>query len=191
MNAIRRLAARATSVLDRVLIGQAAKFALIGAVNTCVDFGVFLLALAWLTSSLVAANVLAWSVAVTGSYMMNSFVTFAAESGRRLRWRDYIGFIGSGIAGLIANTATLLVAAQLLLLPVVVAKALAIGASFLVNFSLARFVVFRRRHGASAAGAEPASDAIRGSRAPARGRAQAARVEWGEADSPRREEIES
>src|SRR5207249_3472806 len=99
MNAIQRLAARVSSVLDRVLVGQAAKFALIGVVNTCVDFGVFLLALTFLTSSLVAANVLSWTVAVTGSYMMNSFVTFAAESGRRLRWRDYIGFIGSGIAG--------------------------------------------------------------------------------------------
>jgi len=34
----------------------------------------------------------------------------------------------------------------LLLLPVVLAKLLAIGVSFLVNFSLARFVVFLQRH---------------------------------------------
>jgi len=77
--------------------------------------------------------------------VMNSFITFAAESGRRLRMQAYVGFVGSGIAGLIANTATLLIAAKLLLLPVVLAKVLAIGASFLVNFSLARFVVFRPR----------------------------------------------
>ncbi len=183
MNAIQRLAARVSSVLDRVLVGQAAKFALIGVVNTCVDFGVFLLALTFLTSSLVAANVLSWTVAVTGSYMMNSFVTFAAESGRRLRWRDYIGFIGSGIAGLVVNTATLLVAAELLLLPIVVAKALAIGASFLVNFSLARFVVFRPRSLRSPVGGEPAPDLIRGSRGPGRIRGQAPRAA---ADSPGR-----
>jgi putative flippase GtrA len=129
----------------RVLMGQAARFAVIGVVNTSIDFGVFLLALAYLTSSLVAANVLSWTVAVTGSYVMNSFITFAAESGRTLRFRSYAGFVGSGIAGLIANTATLLIAAKLLLLPVVVAKVLAIGVSFLVNFSLARFIVFRPR----------------------------------------------
>ncbi|HEX9321868.1 MAG TPA: GtrA family protein [Xanthobacteraceae bacterium] len=129
----------------RILVGQAARFAMIGVVNTSVDFGVFLFALAFLTSSLVAANVLSWTVAVTGSYVMNSFITFAAESGRRLRFRAYAGFIGSGLAGLIANTATLLIAAKLLLLPVVLAKLLAIGVSFLVNFSLARFVVFRPR----------------------------------------------
>ena len=140
------LSGRAFAVLGgRVLVGQAARFAVIGVVNTSIDFGVFLFALAYITSSLVAANVLSWTVAVTGSYVMNSFITFAAESGRTLRLRSYAGFVGSGIAGLIANTATLLIAAKLLLLPVVLAKVLAIGVSFLVNFSLARFIVFRPR----------------------------------------------
>jgi putative flippase GtrA len=140
------LSGRAFAVLGgRVLVGQAARFAVIGVVNTSIDFGVFLFALAYITSSLVAANVLSWTVAVTGSYVMNSFITFAAESGRTLRLRSYAGFVGSGIAGLIANTATLLIAAKLLLLPVVLAKVLAICVSFLVNFSLARFVVFRPR----------------------------------------------
>jgi putative flippase GtrA len=143
----RRLSGRAFAMLGgRVLAGQAARFAAIGVLNTSVDFGVFLFAIAFLTSSLIAANVLSWTVAVTGSYVMNSFVTFAAESGRQLRFRAYLGFVGSGVAGLIANTATLLIAAKLLFLPVVLAKLLAIGASFVVNFSLARFVVFRPRH---------------------------------------------
>ena len=61
------------------------------------------------------------------------------------RLRAYAGFVGSGIAGLVANTATLLFAAKVLSLPVILAKLLAIGVSFLVNFSLARFVVFRPR----------------------------------------------
>ena len=147
LDRFRQLSGRVLAMLGgRILVGQAARFAAIGVLNTSVDFGVFLLAIAFLTSSLVAANVLSWTVAVTGSYVMNSFITFAAESGRRLRFRAYAGFIGSGLAGLIANTATLLVAAELLLLPVVLAKVLAIGVSFLVNFSLARFVVFRPGH---------------------------------------------
>ena len=147
LDRFRQLSGRVFAGLGgRVFFGQAARFAVIGVLNTSVDFGVFLLALAFLTSSLVAANVLSWTVAVTGSYVMNSFITFAAESGRRLRFRAYAGFIGSGLAGLIANTATLLMAAKLLLLPVILAKVLAIGVSFLVNFSLARFVVFRPGH---------------------------------------------
>jgi putative flippase GtrA len=81
---------------------------------------------------------------------MNSSITFAAESGRKLRWRDYTAFVLAGIVGLIANTATLVVAAQVLLLPVWFAKALAVLASFVVNFTMSHFVVFRPRAESSA-----------------------------------------
>ena len=93
----------------------------------------------------MAANVISWSVAVSGSYVMNSSITFAAESGRRLHWRAYLTFVASGIVGMLANTAMLLFAAEILLLPIWLAKALAILASFAVNFSLSHFVVFRPR----------------------------------------------
>ncbi len=147
---------------------KAASFALIGVVNTAIDYSVFLLARAVFERSpaalsafdalaafchcgaaqtvmLIAANVTSWVVAVSGSYIMNSSITFAAESGRRLRWRHYLTFIVAGVVGLVANTATLVFAAQILLLPVYAAKALAILASFVVNFSLSHFVVFRVR----------------------------------------------
>jgi putative flippase GtrA len=95
------------------------------------------------TLALIVANVLAWLVAVSGSYVMNSFITFAAESGRKLRWRAYGAFVASGVVGVVANTATLVIAAQFL--PVWAAKGLAILVSFAVNFSLSHFVVFRPR----------------------------------------------
>jgi len=122
---------------------KAVSFGLIGAVNTVIDASVFFLALTYLTSSLIAANLLAWAVAVSCSYVMNSFITFARESGRKLRWRDYGTFVVSGIAGVIVNTTTLVVAAMFM--PVWAAKACAILASFLVNFTLSHFVVFRVR----------------------------------------------
>ena len=65
---------------------------------------------------LIAANMTSWIVAVSGSYILNSSITFAAESGRKLRWRHYLAFLVAGIVGLIANTATLVFAAQILLL---------------------------------------------------------------------------
>ena len=122
---------------------KAMSFALIGVVNTLVDYGVFLFAYYVLALPLILANVLAWAVAVSGSYVMNSFITFAAESGRRLAWRSYGTFAASGIAGVIVNTATLVAASRWL--PVPAAKLIAILASFVVNFSLSHFVVFRRR----------------------------------------------
>ena len=118
--------------LDRAVLVKAASFALIG-----------------------VANVISWCVAVTGSYVMNSLITFAKESGRQLRMKDYGSFVLSQLGGLLANTTTVFVASYFIALflnvppdaalPVLLAKVLAIGASFLVNFSLSHFVVFRPR----------------------------------------------
>jgi putative flippase GtrA len=153
---------------NRAVSLKAISFALVGVVNTTVDYSVFLAARSALhhapraqalfdslsvscncasptTISLIAANIVSWIVAVSGSYVMNSSITFAAESGRKLRWGAYLAFIASGILGWLANTATLVFAAQVLLFPVWIAKAVAILASFIVNFSLSHFVVFRVR----------------------------------------------
>jgi putative flippase GtrA len=126
----------------QALMLKAMSFASIGVVNTLIDLGLFLLALKYLTTSLVAANVMAWTVAVSGSYVMNSYITFAAESGRLLTLKAYIAFVVSQVLGLIAATTTLVLAA--VAMPVLYAKLLAIAASFLVNFSISHFVVFRK-----------------------------------------------
>jgi len=55
-------------------------------------------------------------------------------------------FLASNILGWTANTTTLVFFAQVMLLPVWVAKAIAVVASFVVNFSMSHFVVFRVRH---------------------------------------------
>src|SRR5262249_7560497 len=86
---------------------HAASFAMVGVVNTLADYGVFLSAYHLLNLPLIPANVLAWVVAVSGSYVMNCFITFAAESGRQLRWRAYGAFVASGVVGVIANTTVL------------------------------------------------------------------------------------
>lgn len=137
---------------ERAIVLKAASFAGVGVVNSLVDLGVFLAAYYLLMLPLIPANVLSWLVAVSGSYVMNSYVTFAAESGRQLRWRAYLAFVASGIAGVITNTTVLVIASYWV--PVVLAKLLAMGASFLVNFSLSHFVVFRPRAGQAERSAE-------------------------------------
>jgi putative flippase GtrA len=141
----RRVRPVLAGMFGRGLLLQAARFAAVGVVNNLVDFCVFLFAITYLTSSLTAANTTSWLVSVTGSYVMNSFITFAVESGRQLNLGAFMRFVGSAIFGLIANTMALLIAVKVLLVPILVGKVLAIGVSFAVNFSLARFVVFRQR----------------------------------------------
>lgn len=128
---------------ERGVTLKAASFAAVGLVNTLVDLAVFIAAYTVFELPLIPANILAWLIAVTGSYVMNSYTTFAAESGRKLTWRAYAAFIGSGVAGVTANTATLVIASYWL--PVMAAKAAAIAVSFVVNFSLSHFVVFKAR----------------------------------------------
>jgi putative flippase GtrA len=130
---------------ERATVLKAMSFAAIGVINSLVDFGVFSFGFYVLELSIVLANVIAWMVAVSGSYVMNSLTTFARESGRELRAGTYLSFALSQVAGLVANTATVLIASYFI--PVLVGKLLAIGVSFLVNFSLSHFIVFRRRQG--------------------------------------------
>ena len=134
----------------RAIALKAISFALVGVVNTGIDFSVFWTTAKYLQWPLVPANVLAWLVAVSFSYAMNSFFTFGPESGRTLRWRDYATFAASGVAGMVASTATLLALSYVL--PVLVAKLLSIAVSFAVNFSLSHFVVFRVRRPRGGAG---------------------------------------
>lgn len=129
---------------ERALALKAASFASIGLVNTGIDFAVFWSEVHYLGWPLVPANMLSWLVAMTFSYVMNSFITFGLESGRKLHGRDNLNFAASGIvAGMMASTATLLVLSYAM--SVLVAKLVSILVSFLVNFPLSHFVVFRAK----------------------------------------------
>ena len=140
---------------ERALLLKVVSFAAVGVVNSMIDFGVFWIAVQYFGAPLVVANMLSWLVAVSNSYVLNSFITFARETNRELHWRTYATFLGSGLAGLIVNTTVLVIAVGLMpraiadpVLQLAAAKACAIAASFLVNFSLSYFVVFRRKSGA-------------------------------------------
>lgn len=128
---------------ERALALKALSFGLVGLVNSAVDFGVFSFAYYYLALPILVANTLAWIVAVTGSYVMNSTITFAAESGRRLAFASYLGFALSQIAGFLGNSVTVWCLVELASVPAWAAKVAAIAVSFVINFSLSHFIVFR------------------------------------------------
>src|SRR4249920_1513675 len=94
---------------SRAVARKAVTFALVGVVNVAVDFSVFSFAYFYLQWPIITANVVAWVIAVSGSYVMNSLITFAAESGRQLRLKAYATFVFAQTGGLIANTATVVI----------------------------------------------------------------------------------
>ncbi len=158
---IASLSERLTAAWRERAVGlKAASFAIVGLINTAVDATIFFLLLAYVTPSLALANVTAWFIANVGSYVMNAFTTFSAETGGRLSLRHYAGFVGSGLVAVTASTITVELAAEFLpvLAPklgelrlgtvtaaVAAAKAIAILVSFAVNFSITHFVVFRAK----------------------------------------------
>jgi putative flippase GtrA len=136
--------------IDRKLVAKAISFGMIGCVNATVDFVVFSIAHLYVGLPIVPANLISWCLAVTNSYVLNSMITFAAESGGRLSLGRYVGFAATQAGGLVANTITVFVLS--FFIPVLIAKLLAIGASFVVDFSLSHLLVFRRREGTSPLG---------------------------------------
>jgi len=131
------------SWLARPMVAKILSFGLIGLGNTVVDLAIFTFAYTVLALPLVPSNVMAWLVAVSGSYVMNSMITFRAESGRVLRRKDYFSFVASGILGVVCTTTTLVVLSNFM--PVLYAKLIAIMVSFVVNFTMSHFVVFRQK----------------------------------------------
>jgi putative flippase GtrA len=128
---------------ERAIALKAISFAFVGVINTLIDFSIFWTAATYLHWPLIPSNVLSWLLAVSFSYAMNSFTTFGPESGRVLRWRDYLTFVGAGVAGMVGSTATLF--ALSFFLPVLAAKLISILVSFVLNFTFSHFVVFRVR----------------------------------------------
>jgi putative flippase GtrA len=128
---------------SRPIVLKMLSFGVIGLGNTVIDFGVFTFAYKVLELPLVASNVLAWLVAVSGSYVMNTTVTFRVESGRVLRGKDYLRFVVSGVLGVVATTTTLVVLSHYL--PVITAKLISILAGFAVNFAMSHFIVIHPR----------------------------------------------
>lgn len=116
-------------------------FALVGVGNTLVDFGIFTLAYKLFEMPIVAANVVAWLIAVSGSYVMNTIFTFHTETGRVLRIKHYINFIASGVLGMLATTTTLVLLS--LYVHVMAAKLISILVGFTVNFAMSNLIVFR------------------------------------------------
>ncbi len=128
---------------SRPMLTKMVTFGLVGVGNTIVDLAIFTLAYNMLEFPLVPANVMAWIVAVSCSYVLNTMITFRAESGRVIRRTDYLRFVASGVVGVVATTTTLVILANFT--SVLVAKLISVLISFMVNFTLSHFLVFRAK----------------------------------------------
>jgi putative flippase GtrA len=133
---------RVLSALERHA-SQGAKFAGVGALNTAVDFAVFLL-LQGIGGVALAANFAAFLVANGASYVLNSGFTFR-ESGESaaLSASRYVRFLSVHIASLAISSAFIALFASAI--GPFAAKVCAAVVTLLWNYAASAVFVFRRK----------------------------------------------
>ena len=125
------------------------KFAIVGVVNTLVDFVVFNLLAGMLGFTVLSASLIAYSCGIATSFVFNRNWTFAdrlTDSGRVLILR----FIGTNLLGLSINTVIVTLAVNGLTdltelsdgLVLALAKVLATTGTLVVNYTLMHRWVF-------------------------------------------------
>lgn len=130
------------------------KFAVVGALNTAVDFVAFNVLATLLGVPVVPANVVSYAIGIVNSYVWNRAWTFGDRRSERAR-AEFVRFVAASIAGLGINTALVWGALALYRalapsgLPApdgatahAVAKALATAGSLVFNYTVFRTWVF-------------------------------------------------
>lgn len=113
------------------------RFAIVGIVNTAIDFSIFAVLFYRAHWPLLAAHVAGFAVAVVNSYVCNKAWTFGDR--RPSRIVDGARFLLVAVCGLATGSAVIALAAQVM--PAIAAKACAVVATFVVNYwASARYV---------------------------------------------------
>jgi putative flippase GtrA len=121
--------------------GTALRFGIVGVANTLLDFAVFMALVHGLMLIILWANVIAFLVAVTNSFLLNRYWTFRNISGYSLKLGPaYLRFLAVNSVGMALGTAVIY-----LLLPFMAiepAKVVSVGASLVWNYFGSRYFVF-------------------------------------------------
>jgi putative flippase GtrA len=118
------------------------RFGVVGLLSFALDTVVFLALALEAGLPVWLANILAWTVAVQQSYVLNGVWTFKRP------WRElvdrvtYGGFVAGGLLALTVTTVTVTLAAMVM--PVLPAKGLAILAGMAFNYLASHFVFHAR-----------------------------------------------
>ncbi len=146
-------------------IGHFIKFLAVGVINFFVDFGVLSLLNVVLGWPLVLSNIISYTCGVINSFVFNRYFTFKMKlkffSIRHIRLKnrtihpiflssDFIKFIFVNLVSLGVNTLAVYILGDLYGLPNIIAKVIATGFSFIVNFAGNKLLVFKNSSAAPA-----------------------------------------
>ncbi|WP_462411645.1 GtrA family protein [Neobacillus sp. Marseille-QA0830] len=117
------------------------KFALVGIVNTSIDFTVYAL-LTWLTVNFILAQCISYSAGVLNSYMMNRKWTFE-QKGKGSK-QEFFTFIGVNLVTLVITSLLLTVFYKWFGIALFTSKLLVTAISVGINYIGTKQLVFTR-----------------------------------------------
>lgn len=128
-------------VARRPMVRQFIKFAIVGSINTSIDYLGFAALVTWTHIPYLLANVMTFSVAATNSYILNRRWTFRSADPR---WqRQAVAFFSVMAVGLGLNSLALYLFVDHAHIHKLIAKAMGIVIVLFWNFFASRFLVFR------------------------------------------------
>ncbi len=142
MRALYRRIREHPEIVKRPALAQFIKFSIVGASNTLIDFGVYLLGTRVAGVHYLLANVVSFTTAASWSYMMNRKWTFRDTNSRV--HTQYIKFLLVSVVGLGLTSLLLFLFVHHLRIHDVIGKALAVALVLIWNFSINRFWTFRK-----------------------------------------------
>jgi putative flippase GtrA len=117
------------------------RFALVGALNTGIDIGVFSLTFYGFGWPLLVANAAGFAIGVGNSYVLNKFWTFGDRSTGREALRRGLVFLAASLIGLALGSLSIWILAMFM--PAILAKIATVGVTFVWNYWASGRFVFR------------------------------------------------
>ena len=124
-------------------IEQALKFLAVGVLNTLVDAALYVALTRWLGLAAwpVLAKGISYGAGVLNSFAWNRSWTFRSTA---RAWTTLLPFVLANLVALAVNAGAMHLGLNVLGLPEPIALVLATGVTFLWNFVISKFIVFRK-----------------------------------------------
>ena len=137
-----------------VWLEQAAKFLSVGILNTALDAGLYFVLTRWLalryacgysgqgfTTLQTLAKNISYGAGILNSFYWNKSWTFKSDAGTVTA---FVPFVVANLAALVINASVMHICLKVWGLHEITSLVLATGSTFLWNFTISKFVIFKR-----------------------------------------------
>jgi putative flippase GtrA len=126
-----------------VWLEQAAKFLSVGILNTALDASLYFVLTRWLGFSTLQtlAKGISYGAGILNSFYWNKSWTFKSDAGTVA---TFVPFVLANLAALAINASIMHLCLNALGLHEIVSLALATGITFLWNFAISKFLIFKK-----------------------------------------------